>query len=71
MPYGNKSKYEHHRRMPPGKFIPESFRNVPISHVPHRKPYPRGTRAIVGKLKRPGKGRAYRTQSILIPKKPR
>jgi hypothetical protein len=67
MPYSKKAKYEHHRKKPPSKFIKSSFRNVPISHVSHRKKYPRGTRAIVGKLKS-GK---YATQSILIPKKKR
>ena len=70
MPYSKKSKFEHHRKKSPGRFVKTSFRNVPISHVPHKKKYPKGTRAIVGKLKKPKKGqRKYQTQSILIPKK--
>ncbi len=66
MPYSEKAKYEHHRKRPPGRFIQTSFRNVPVSHVPHRKKYPTGTRAIVGKLKATKKNA---TQSILIPKR--
>lgn len=64
MPY-KKSKYTHHRRRDPQKFKMESFRTVPISHVPHTKKYPRGTKAIVGKLKTG----FWKTQSVLIPKR--
>ncbi len=71
MPYSDKSKYEHHRKRKPSDFVQSSFRNVPISHVPHRKKYPVRTRAIVGKLKHPSKGKKYATQSILIPKRRR
>ncbi len=66
MPY-KKAKYIHKRRRKPSEYIPESMRTVNISHVPHKKEYPAGTKAIVGKLKKDG----YATQSILIPKKKR
>lgn len=66
MPYSRKAKYTHHRRREPSEFKPGSFRTVPISHVHHIKQYPRGTKAIVGKIKKTGKGA---TQSILIPKR--
>lgn len=61
-----KAKYTHHRRREPDEFKSGSFRTVPISHVPHIKRYPAGTKAIVGKLKETNKSA---TQSILIPKR--
>lgn len=68
MPYSRKAKFTHHRRKDPSEFKKGSFRNVPISHVPHTKKYPRGTRAVVGRLKVTDKGA---TQSILVPKRKR
>jgi len=68
MPYSSKAKYTHDRRKDPDEFKPRSFRTLPISHVPHTKKYPRGTKAVVGTLKATGKGA---TQSILVPKRKR
>jgi len=67
MPYSRKAKYRHNRRAPPGEFVPGTFRNVPVTHVPTiKKKYPKGTRVIVGKRKKSGK---WGVQSILVPKK--
>lgn len=66
MPYLRKAKYTHNRLRDPIEFKKGTIRTVPISRVPHTKKYPKGTKAIVGKLKETGKGA---TQSILIPKK--
>ena len=66
MPYSKKAKYTHHRQKPPEMCEDLSIRTVPISHVKHRKKYPKGTKAIVCKSVATGKGI---TQSILIPKK--
>lgn len=66
MPHSKKSEYEHHRKRDPGEFKKGTFRTVPVSHVPHRKRYPKGTKAVVGRSKKDNK---FKTQSILIPKK--
>lgn len=77
MPYSKKSKFKHVRQKPPSKFVKASIRTVPISHATtptgkHYKDYPKGTKAIVGKVKERKKGqRKYQTQSILVPKKKR
>lgn len=69
MPFKH-SKYDRDRREKPSEFVKRSFRTVPISHVPHKKRYPKGTKAIVGKWKNEkAHKRAYGTQSVLIPKK--
>ena len=77
MPYSAKAKYKHMRQLPPKRFVKSTFRNVKPSHAPEKrireKKYPRGTRVVVGKLKKPVKSRKgkrhYATQTILIPKK--
>lgn len=61
MPY-QKPKYKHHRRRNPKEFIKSSLRTVPVSHVKTRKRWKKGSKAIVGKLKKTGK---WATQSIL------
>lgn len=77
MPY-KKAKYEHNRQQPPSKFVPETLRTVPVSHAKtptgqnFKKKFPKGTKAIVGKVKHPENGqKQFQTQSILIKKKPR
>lgn len=73
MPY-KKSKYKHERQKPPSKFVKSSFETVPIKHATTPtgkayKGYPKGTKAIVGRVKEKRKGqRAWQTQSILVPK---
>lgn len=56
------TKYIHHRRRKPTEFVKTSFRTVPISHVPTRKRWKKGSKAVVGKLRKTGK---WATQSIL------
>lgn len=68
--YSHKSKYEHHRQLPPRLFEKKTIRTVPLSHTPYhgKKFHIKGAEAIVGKLKRSHK---YATQSILTPKRRR
>ena len=65
MPYSKKAKFLHKRQRNPEQF--DKFYTVPISHVPHRKKYPKGTEAIIGHLI----GDGWKTQSILVLKKKR
>jgi hypothetical protein len=78
MPYSKKALYKHNRQKPPSHFIKGTFKTVPLSHTEYKgkkfkKP---GSKAIVGRLKtcyrkpikRGGKLRANRIQSILVPK---
>ncbi len=76
MPYSQKAKYEHNRQQPPSRFVKDTIKTVPISHArtptgqEYRKKFPKGTKAVVGEVKKPKKGqRKNQTQSILIPKK--
>ncbi len=76
MPYSPKAKYKHNRQQPPSKFVKGTIRTVPISHArtptgrEYERDFPKGTKAIVGKVKHPKEGqRKNQTQSILIPKK--
>lgn len=64
MPYSRRARYRHSRRRHPELFEEESFRTVPMKRVPHKKSYPKGTKAIRGRLKKDG----WATQSVLIPK---
>jgi hypothetical protein len=75
MPY-KKANYIHKRQQPPSKFKSETFRTVPISHArtptgqEFKRKFPKGTKAIVGQVKKPTKNqRKSQTQSILIPKR--
>jgi hypothetical protein len=80
MPYSEKAKYKHNRQKAPKQFDKSTLKTVPLSHTDYKgkkfdKP---GAKAIVGKLKvkyrkparRGGKPRAWKIQSILIPKSP-
>ena len=79
MPYSKKAKYRHHRQRSPKMFIKSTFETVPLSHTEYsgRKLKKPGAKAIVGVLKpqyrtsvkRGGKPRKWRIQSILVPKK--
>lgn len=76
MPYSSKSRYKHERQQPPSRFEKNSMRTVPISHATtptgreYERKFPKGTKAVVGKVKNPKEGqRKNQTQSILIPKK--
>lgn len=74
----SRSEYEHKRIRPPGHFRESSLRTVPAKHsrIGRKMRLPRGSKAVVGKLK-PGKGPRgktvarykWGTQAILIPKR--
>lgn len=76
MPYSNKAQYIHDRQQPPKRFVKGTFRTVPVSHArtptgrEFERDFPKGTKAVVGKVKKPKAGqRKNQTQTILIPKR--
>jgi hypothetical protein len=87
MPDKPTKKYVRERRLPPELFQKETFRTVKPTHAPEKKirerRWPKGTKVVAGKLKKPRKIREkkrgvmrlvekkYATQTVLIPKSPR
>lgn len=76
MPYSSKAKYIHDRQQSPKNFVKGTIRTIPITHArtptgrEYERDFPKGTKAVVGKVKHPKEGqRKNQTQSILIPKK--
>ena len=84
MPDKPTKQFKHERQLSPDLFKKGTFRTVKPTHAPERKirekKFPKGTKVVAGKLRKPRKirekkrGRVqlvekkYATQSILIPK---